>query len=244
MASTPPPFDPTGGPPPFVPPPPPPWEASPGDGAPVAALPFEQPGFPFLEGLYETAKLIVTSPGDAFGRVRASGDLGRPLLYAVIFGWIGIIASQIYNIVFRGAMWNVLPGFAGREEMFVSTGMSIATMVLAPILVLIGVFIAALIFHLFLLLLGGAGGGLATTVKVVCYASTVQITQVVPFCGGIVGGIWALVLYIIGLAAAHRTSHGKAALAVLLPLVLCCVCVALAVALFGAAIWAAIAGSR
>ncbi len=244
MASTPPPFDPTGGPPPFAPPPLPPSVSPVDDQAQGPALPFEQPGYPFLEGLYDTARLIITTPGEAFGRARVSGDLGRPLLYAVIFGWIGIIASQIYNIVFRGAMWNVLPGFAGREEMFLSTGVSIATMVLAPILVLIGVFIAALIFHLFLLLVGGAGGGLATTVKVVCYASTVQITQVVPFCGGIVGGLWALVLYIIGFAAAHRTSHGKAALAVLLPLVLCCVCIAAAVAMFGAAIWAAIAGSR
>lgn len=244
MASTPPPFDPTGGPLPDVPPPLPPSGPPGQDQAQGPTLPFEQAGFPFLEGLYETAKLVVTSPGDAFGRVRASGDLGRPLLYAVIFGWIGIIASQIYNIAFRGAMWNVLPGFSGREEMFVSTGVSIATMALAPILVLIGVFIAALIFHLFLLLVGGAGGGLATTVKVVCYTSTVQITQVVPFCGGIIGGLWALVLYIIGLAAAHRTSYGKAALAVLLPVVLCCVCVAAAVALFGAAIWAAVAGSR
>ncbi len=244
MASTPPPFDPTGGPLPLEPPPVPPSEPPLGDEPPVAALPFEQPGFPFLEGLYETAKLVVTSPVEAFSRVRASGDLGRPLAYAVMFGWIGIIASQIYNLAFRGAMWEFLPGFAGREEMFFSTGVSIATMVLAPIFVLIGVFIGALIFHLFLLLVGGAGGGLATTVRVICYASTVQIAQVVPLCGGIVGGLWALVLYIIGFAAAHRTSYGKAALAVLLPLVLCCVCIAVAVALFGAAIWAAIAGSR
>jgi len=244
MASTPPPFDPTGGSPPVVPPPPPPWEPPSGDEPPVVPLPFEQPSFPFLEGLFETAKLVVTSPVEALGRVRASADLGRPLLYAVIFGWIGIIASQIYNLAFRGAMWKVLPGFAGREEVFFSTGVSIATMLLAPILVLIGVFIGALIFHLFLLLVGGAGGGLTTTVKVICYTSTVQIAQVVPFCGGFVGSIWALVLYIIGLAAAHRTSYGKAALAVFLPLVLCCVCILAAVAMFGAAIWAAIAGSR
>ncbi len=243
MASTPPPFDPTAGPPTHEPPPLPPM---PPTSAPAEELPlpFEQEGVPFLEGLYETAKLIVTSPAEAFGRVRAGGDLGRPLLYAVIFGWIGIIASQIYEIALRGALWKMLPGFGGGQDHLLSTGVSVAMMVIAPILVLIGVFVASLIFHLFLLLVGGAGGSLATTVKVVCYTSTVQITQVVPLCGGIVGGLWALVLYIVGLAAAHRTSYGKAALAVLLPIMLCCVCIALAVAFFGAAIWAAIAGSR
>lgn len=244
MASTPPPFDPTGGPPTYEPPPPPPPMPPTSAPAEEFPLPFEQENMPFLEGLYETAKLIVTSPVEAFGRVRAGGDLGRPLLYAVIFGWIGIIASQIYEIALRGALWKMLPGFGGAQEQFFSTGVSVAMMVIAPIIVLLGVFVASLIFHLFLLLVGGAGGGLATTVKVVCYTSTVQITQVVPLCGGIIGGLWALVLYIVGLAAAHRTSYGKAALAVLLPMVLCCVCIAVAVAFFGAAIWAAIAGSR
>lgn len=243
MASTPPPFDPPGGIPPNEPPPPPaiPPASEPSEGVP---LPFEQEGFPFLEGLYETAKLIVTSPVEAFSRIRATGDLGRPLLYAVLFGWIGIIASQIYEIALRGALWKMIPGLPGLEEQIFSTGASVAMMVLAPILVLIGVFVGALIFHLFLLLVGGASGGLASTIKVVCYTSTVQITQVVPVCGGLIGALWALVLYIVGLAAAHRTSYGKAALAVLLPMVLCCVCIAMAVAFFGAGTWAAIAGSR
>lgn len=244
MAFTPPPSEPPGVPPSHLPPPPPPLEPPSPEEPPPALLPFEQPGYPFLEGLYETAKLVITEPTQAFTRVRFGSDLGRPLLYAVIFGWIGIIASQVYEIALRGTLWQFLPWAPSRDEMFFSTGMSVALMVAAPIFVLLGVFVAAVVIHLFLLLVGGGGAGLTTTVKVVCYASTVQISQVVPVCGGLVGGLWALVLYIIGLAAAHRISQGKAALAVLLPLLLCCLCAAAVVALFGAAIWGAIAAFR
>ena len=46
-----------------------------------------------------------------------------------------------------------------------------------------------------------------------------------PLCGGVIGGIWALVIVIIGLAAAHEIPTGKAAAAVLIPIVVCCVLV-------------------
>ncbi len=221
-------------PPGTVPPPPPP---------PAQALPWEQPAYPALEGLYETAKLIITAPSQAFARMSLTGSLGRPLLYAVIFGWIGIIAGQAYSIAFRGFFMNMFSAFPGvnRGMMFgMPVAFNVAIMIVAPIFVLLGIFIWSAIVHLFLLLVGGAQTGFASTVRVMCYAGTVQIVQVIPLCGGTIGAIWALVLEIIGLAIAHRTSQGKSALAVLLPLVLCCVCVAILVAAFGAAIATAI----
>jgi len=234
MASTPPPETPsTGG---FEPPPPQPPAAAP--------LPWEQPGYPLLEGLYETAKLILTRPTEAFARMATSGDLGRPLLYAVIFGWLGVIASQVYNLAFRNAMWNFLPNLPQGEEVMLGPVASVVMMIVAPVLVLLGLFIGAAIVHLFLMILGGANQGFATTLRVLCYASTTQVIQVVPFCGGVIGAVWAIVLEIIGLAQAHRTTQSRAALAVLLPIALCCACLILVFATVGTAIWAAIAGSR
>ncbi len=228
-----PPAPPSMQPPGTVPPPPP-------GGAPpqLQPLPWEQPGYPALEGLYETAKLVLTAPSQAFARMSLTGTLGRPLLYAVIFGWVGMIAGQAYNIAFRSAMQNLLPGM--NRGFHFPLAVNITLMVLAPLFVLIGVFIWSAILHLFLLLVGGATRGFASTVRVVCYAGTVQVFQIVPFCGGLIGLVWALFLYIIGLATAHRTTQGKAALAVLLPVVLCCVCVAVIAVAFGAAIAAAV----
>jgi hypothetical protein len=231
---------PPGAQPPGTVPPPPPGGVPP---APQAQpLPWEQPGYPALEGLYETAKLVITAPSQAFARMSLTGTLGRPLLYAVIFGWIGIIANQAYSLAFKGAIMGMLSGLPGYNPklMFgLPTAASVGVMIFAPVFVLIWVFIWAAIVHLFLMLVGGANTGFASTVRVVCYVATVQVVQVVPLCGGLIAGIWALVLYIIGVAIAHRTTQGKAALAVLLPLVLCCVCIAVLAAAFGAAIAAA-----
>jgi hypothetical protein len=207
------------------------------------SLPWEQPGYPALEGLYETAKLFLTAPSQAFARMSLTGTLGRPLLYAVIFGWLGIIASQAYSLAFRGAIQNMLsglPGYNSRLMFGMPVAATVGIMILAPVFVLLGIFIWSAIVHLFLMLVGGANTGFASTVRVVAYAGTVQIVQVVPLCGSTIAAIWGLVLYIIGLAIAHRTTQGKSALAVLLPLALCCVCVAILAAAFGAAIAAAV----
>ena len=242
MASTIPPIppEPPGAQPPVQPPTPPPAGVP-----PAQPLPWEQPDYPALEALFETAKLVITRPGEAFARMSLTGTLGRPLLYAVIFGWIGVIASQAYSLALRGAMQSMfgslgMGGPFGGRAFHLPVMFSVATMVLAPIFVLIGVFIMAAILHLFLVLVGGANTGFASTLRVLCYAGTVQIMQIVPLCGGTIAAIWAIVLWIIGLAIAQRTTQGKAALAVLLPLALCCVCVVIVGIAFGAAIAAAI----
>lgn len=229
--------------PPALPPDPPlPPAPQPPGGGGAAALPWETPGYPALEALFETAKLFLTRPSEAFARMSLGGDLGRPLLYAVLFGWIGVVASQIYELVLRGAMWNFLPGMNRAGDFGLSTGVSIGLMVVAPVLVVIGLFVGAAIVHLFLMLVGGATAGFGTTLRTMAYASTTQVVQVIPFCGGLVAAVWTVVLEIIGLAIAHRTTQGKAALAVLLPVALCCACVAIVFVVAGAAVWGLIKG--
>jgi hypothetical protein len=70
---------------------------------------------------------------------------------------------------------------------------------------------------------------------VVSFSQATSILFLVPFCGQLVGGVWCLVLYVLGLAEAHQIGHGKAAAAVLLPILLvCCCCAALAFLFAGA----------
>ena len=95
--------------------------------------------------------------------------------------------------------------------------------VIAPLFVVIGVFIAAAILHLMLMIVGGASSGFEATVRVVCYTYTAQLAGIIPFCGGIIATIWTVVLYVMGFSIAHRTTQGKALIAVLLPIIICCV---------------------
>jgi hypothetical protein len=79
-----------------------------------------------------------------------------------------------------------------------------------------------------LLILRGATHGIGTTVRVFCYAYSPMIFGVVPVLGGLVGGIWMLVIAIIGLGAAHvptvEAASGRApAVPGLMGLLWCCV---------------------
>jgi hypothetical protein len=96
----------------------------------------------------------------------------------------------------------------------------VAQLVFGGMFVVIGVFVAAGILHLMLLLLNGATQKFEATFRVISFAQTTSLLLLVPFCGQIVAGVaklWTLVLYVLGLAPAHRIGHGKAAAAVFLP---------------------------
>jgi hypothetical protein len=109
-------------------------------------------------------------------------------------------------------------------------------LVITPLVALIVLFIWTALVHLMLTLLGGANRGFATTLRVMCYAQTTQLAVVLPGLGGFVAFVWRLILEVVGLSQAHKTEGWKAALAVLLPLLLCCVCIAAGIAAFGAAV--------
>lgn len=194
---------------------------------PVPVIPWEDPGRSFFDGLFETVKLFAGSPGEAFRRMPVTGGIGRPLFYAIAVGWVSIAVAVFWNVLLQG-MW--LPflesaeDLAGMGAMYgLTVGWGLLMVVLAPLFVIIGVFIAAAILHLMLMIVSGASNGFEATVRVVCYTQTAQLAGVIPFCGGIITLIWTVVLYVTGFSIAHRTTQGKAIVAVLLPVVLCCV---------------------
>jgi hypothetical protein len=92
-----------------------------------------------------------------------------------------------------------------------------------PVLLALGLFVGSGILHLCLMLVGGAKRSYEATFRVMCFAAgSAYPLMIVPICGGMISGVWCLVLECIGLTKVHDTSTGKAVLAVLLPLVVCC----------------------
>jgi hypothetical protein len=217
-----PPFPPE--PPAFPPPPPPPGTSS--DSIPWERR--EQLGFG--PALVETVKLFVTDPQNAYRRTREKGDLTEPLLFAVIVSWVGIVASSIYGLFLSQAWMNFLP-MQMREKM----GMrmpgafgAIGQIILGPVIVAIGLFIGAAILHLCFMVVGALSAstaGFEGTFRVVAYAAVADLANVIPFAGGLIGAVWKIVLVVIGAVALHKTTTGKAVAGVLIPIVVCCVCV-------------------
>ena len=202
--------------------------------APRSGLPWdERHSKGLFHGFIETLQMVLSKPGAAFTVMRREGGLGEPLLFGLIGGSFGFIVYFIYNLAFQS-----LGMFANRNNPLthlIGAGIGgIVLIVCAPLFVLIGIFIGSVILHLCLLLLGGAKQSFETTFRVVCFAGgSVNPLLVIPFCGGLIVGVWKIVLYCIGLARAHETDTGRAVLAVFLPLILCCGGVILCAMLFG-----------
>jgi len=103
--------------------------------------------------------------------------------------------------------------------------------ILGPIFVTAGLFLAAGIYHVVLWLLGSARRDFEATFRVVAYGHAVSVFLVLPFCGNVVGLVWGIVVATIGLAEAHGIGRGRALAAVLLPMVVSCCCCAAMVGL-------------
>jgi hypothetical protein len=196
----------------------------------------------FVNALVETTKKVLGEPVPLFRALSRPSGVGSPLLYAVIVGWIGAVASGFYSALFQSLVGSSMAGVGENPELAAALGFAqswggfLVQAILAPVFLIIGLFIAAGVFHVMLLILGGAERDFESTFSVVGYAQAPAILGIIPFCGSLVAAIWSLVLYVIGLSEAHGIGRGKAAAAVLLPLVLVCCCCGLLMGLFASSI--------
>lgn len=209
--------------------PPQPPGASPGS-IPVAAAVGARSGLPwddrrqkgFFSAFIETLQMVLTRPSEAFTVMKREGGFGEPLLYGVIGGSVGAIVAFLFSILFRS-----FGMFADqRNPLNAMAGMgigSIGFLILAPLGIVIVLFIGAAIVHLCLMIVGGANQPFETTFRVLAFTQgSTGVLQLIPVCGGLIACVWGIVVNCIGLARAHETDTGRAVLAVVLALVVCC----------------------
>jgi hypothetical protein len=236
--------------PPYVPPPPPPGAVPPppppppgGETPSLAPLPWEdRPRIGFADALVDTIRLFATKPSEAWSRTRQKGDIGQPLLFAICVGWIGIIFNSVYGLLF-GQVWLRFLPFEYRDRigamMAGTLGMTLVQIFLAPLFLLIGLFIGSAILHVCFLIVGALSNstaGFEGTIRIVGYSWVAQLAHVIPVFGGLLALVASLILSVMGAQAIHRSSQGKAILGVLLPLLVCCGCAVVGMVLGGAAL--------
>ena len=161
----------------------------------------------------------------------------------MILALVGACISQVWSFLLFDSLVGLVrpllgPQFEKLAPLFQKPGalQLVLGLVAVPLLSLVMLFVWSALVHLFLVLLGGAHRGFAATLRVMCYAHTTQLAVVIPGIGGVIGFFWRLILEIVGLSSAHKVEGWKAALAVILPLFLCCVCVIVGAVSFGAAL--------
>ena len=219
------------------PPPPPPPPQSPYMPSPAGAgLAWETQAIgpqPFLD----TAMLFIKAPEQAWRQTRETGDYTRPLLFGVIAGWVGFVFRAIWGTMFRAGLSRIIPAqYAG---MLGGGGSLVGQVILGPLFVAIGLFVGAAILHVSFMIVGALTSSKSQfegTFRLLCYASVANVANVVPLLGGLVAGLWAAYLIVIGAQQMHKTTQGKALFGILLPTIVCCVCIAVGSIFAGAAL--------
>lgn len=178
---------------------------------------WEQPG-PWLGRFVDTVKGVLMEPTRTFAGMRREGGLAVPLSFAVIGLIVGSLASLAFQAIGAGA--SLAPFLRDSAP---GVGSVLATVIVIPVVATITLFVFAGLFHVMLLLLNGARHPFETTFRTYAYASgATALFGLLPVCGGLIGAVWSVVATIIGLTQTQETSTGTAAVAVLVPVAVCC----------------------
>lgn len=194
-------------------------------GAPPAPIPWP-PGAQdsVIAALAETWWRAVWRPRSFFAGLPGSLAFGAALLYYLVVGILGAGVRLFWTMLLprpESTLVNELLGSAVQASPLVD-------FLTAPLYLLLSLFLAAGITHLLVLALIPQHRPIGATLRVYCFAYSPVLFVVVPYVGAVVAVVWMTVLSIIGVRAAHATSTGRAAAAVLLPLGLALAVIAVA----------------
>lgn len=190
-------------------------EPGPGRASRAAPPPWEDPDLAFPANLIATWRESLFEPTRFFGRIGEAAAFSRPLLYFLLVTVVGAFFTLIWETL------GVWPGgwgeLSGRGPL-PSGAPSLIGFFASPFVALLGLGVWSLMLHLFVLIFVPERRPLGMTARVICYATGPTVFSVVPLLGSVVGGVWIIVLQIVGLREVHRTTTGRAAAAVLVPL--------------------------
>lgn len=186
-----------------------------------------------------TARGVLLSPVAFFRGIARQGDFINPaafalinyMIYAILAGIIGLVFGSVSSLT-SATDQEAAAGVAG------SVGGFVLGLILAPFIAAVILLIVAGVRHLLVMLIVGAGNaGFEATLRVSSYTFATRLIWWIPILGTIIGFVYGLVLSVIGVREVHATTTGKAALIVLIPVVVATILLALLAALVGAAIF-------
>jgi hypothetical protein len=216
--------------------------------APMGEIPWKQRDtLGFVEAFKNTAIEVFTKPVEFFQKVRKDDDWLSPILYVVIIAWFAGFFSFLWSSLINVPLMPFMKqaeGMGAMSGMMMGTGFQfVFTFLLAPLWWIIGLFIWSGLVHLAAMVFGDGEQGFEVTFKAAAYSVTANLLSVVPFCGGMIGGVWGLVLLIIGLKQGHKCETWKAVMAPLVWVILLTFCCVLGGILLGGAIAGALSGA-
>lgn len=166
----------------------------------------------FFPSLIQTSRLILLNPSSFFKRMPISGGINQPMWYALVMETLGAVLGYIWSIVFGNAS-TLSVGNIGK---LVVLALSI------PFLIFVSLVIWAGLTHISVKLLSSSKSDFESTLRIICYSSASEVFSLIPVMGGVINAIYKMYLVGFGLKEIHNLTTGKAVLAIILPIFVCC----------------------
>ncbi len=182
------------------------------------------------QGIYQTFKAVLFSPEMLFRTMSFKGGIKEPLAFGLLLGSIGAMLGLFWHfLMMSGSLLEMVQELIGQFNIaLVFSGL----LIFSPLFVIIILFVTSGILHLSLLLVRGGKNGFEATFRVISYSQAIQVLGLIPFIGGLIGGLWVLVVQVIGIREIHETSYLRVIIAFLIPLALIFLVVMAGVILF------------
>jgi hypothetical protein len=182
---------------------------------------------PSMDTFGDTMHVVLSSPTEAFRLMRRRGGIVNPMAFFIIGGILGQIPSAVYATVIEAIVYASLGVDPFPVETLLMSG---ALRLIGGIIGVffggaIGMFIFAAIYHVCLVLVGGASAGYEATYRALCFSwGSIAVLNAIPIVGPLIGMFYILIVMIHAFTHTHEIDGGKAALAVFLPLIVGCCC--------------------
>lgn len=168
----------------------------------------------FFWAYLRTTKEALFSPTQFFKKVSAGEGYWSPLIYGVLSGLIGFGVSLVYQWFLFSSL------IPPRVHAFIPYNLILTFALIGiPLMTASSIFIGSAITHLCIMIVGGNKKGFQATFRAISYSFCAHLFDIIPFIGSLIGSIYMIILVIIGVREGHGITTGKAALAVLLPLI-------------------------
>jgi hypothetical protein len=183
-----------------------------------AGAPWEnRPGFGLWSSIISTVKAVLFSPGEFFASLPKDAGMREPLAFGILTGSVGLMFSLFWqSLVLLGSL---LPQAPALLRQFAAALLFLAFFLFVPVFVSGSVFVYSAILHLLLRIVRGGSGGFEASFRVVAYSQAAQTWGLIPFVGSWIGGIWQLIVQIVGLRGIHETTYARVILAFMIPFV-------------------------
>ena len=164
----------------------------------------------------DVVKRVVLQPSVFFAGLPRQGSFLNPLVFALICTEISVLLVGLLGLVDVPGGPNTLIGASGDQGFLEFLG----GLVIAPIAGAVGIFLTALVTHVLVVLVVGAGhAGFGATFRIISYSSVTSLVSWIPLIGWIFS-LYRLYLATVGIRKINATTTAKALLVVLIPAIL------------------------